>query len=117
MSRDRRPIALAAAVALSALGYAGGYAFARSQGWIVHLAYRDELTNTVVGHDLSRGRASGEIGGVAGVVPGAIAASPRLTGAWIAGFLHAHRAYTPLMLAEEAAWQVIEPDGTPWRYY
>jgi hypothetical protein len=115
VTRLSRASTLAACIGLAgALVYAGGYALARSQDWIVHFASRDP-GNIVAGHRLEQGLASGEIGGVEGIVPADIAGTP-LAGAWIAGWMHAHRVYAPLSWAEEAAWEVFEPSGTRWPY-
>lgn len=117
MTRASRTSVLVACIAVAGAPfvYAGGYALARSQGWIVHFAYRDEPTNTVAGHELGQGRASGEIGGVEGLVPPEVATSP-LADAWIAGWLHAHSVYSPLMSAEAVAWEAFEPGGSRWPY-
>jgi hypothetical protein len=117
VTRVSRTSTLVACIAIAgaAFVYAGGYTVARSQDWIVHYVGRYEPTDTVAGHALAQGRASGEIGGVEGIVPAQIEGSP-LADAWIAGWMHSHRVYAPLMWAEETAWEVFEPYGARWPY-
>ena len=110
--RGLAPLLFAVAVAT----YLGGYGVARSQNWIVHFTYAEPgaSTSVIAAHEVTQGRASGEIGGAAGLVPASIAGRPFASAIWITGFAHAHRVFAPLALIETAAWYACEPSGTPW---